>query len=83
MPDKIQSLVIFQEVPDNIFVFVVDDDLTRFQGQYINSTENNQLEKEMVDYFYYDGNFKFRHIEINPGTLVIGTFNVVICGLLL
>jgi len=82
-----KTLVIFTEVPDEYpRIAVLDGDLRRLNGTYINDGDDETLEKEVLDLFYKGGELKQELFLEMPFLIEDKTFEfdlIIQCGFLL
>lgn len=83
-----QTILVFEEIPDRLSYLVIDGDLTRFEGVYIelDSQEDEKLQEELSALIYDDNGFKHKRFETFPVEIFRqnpDTTAVVTCGILL
>lgn len=59
-----KTALIWFEVPEKITYFIIDQDLSKFQGVYINSVNNVDLQAELNSIIYDETSGEFLHSEV-------------------
>lgn len=81
-----KTAIIFQEIPEDLFFFVVDGDYRHLNGVLINSTDSDAAKQERLSELIYNENGKYQLPKHNIETFrkaIQDGAHLICCGFIL